>query len=168
MKTCRCCKYQFEKGKECPKCGFNMIQTFDDDAEKEELKLAEEYRRNLLDAIKAIRVQSYKYKVSAGKPVLSEKNSVIIAETGSDCYEHIIWSNETFAPTPCRKKDRRDLDVYYSVNEINKQIKVALPIENFDGVWSLGVMISEGFTIQLFLGNSDNCTESGKYRLELK
>ncbi len=168
MKTCRCCKFQFEKGKECPKCGFNMIQTFDDEAEREELKLAEEHRERLIDLIKDIQVVSYKYKVSAGKPILNETNYVDIALTARECYGQIVWSDEQFAPNPSKKKGTRSLSVQYSVDGADKTIKVDIPVENFDDMWSLGVMISEEFTVQFFLGNSENYTQSEKYSLELK
>lgn len=168
MQTCRCCKFQFDKGKECPKCGFNMIQTFDDEAEREELKLAEEYRTQLLNSIENIEVISYKYKVSVGKPVLSETNYIVIAQSGNDCYEQIVWSNEKFAPNPSKKKETRRLNVQYSVNGKKKEINVDIPLENFDDMWSLGVIINEYFTIKFYLGDSDNYTQSTNYQLELK
>jgi len=168
MKTCRCCKFRFDKGKECPKCGFNMIQTFDDEAEKEEQKLADEHRLQLINSIENIEVVSYKYKVSVGKPVLSETNYTIIAQSGNECYEQIVWSSERFAPNPSRKKETRSLDVQYSVNGKKKNIIADIPLENFDDLWSLGVMINEDFTIQFYLGDSDNHTQSANYQLELK
>ncbi len=168
MKTCRCCKYQFDKGKECPKCGFNMIQTFDDEAEKEEQKLADAHRLKLINAIENIEVVSYKYKVSVGKPVLESTNYTVVSESGNDCFKQIVWSDEKFAPNPGRKKETRSLCVQYSVNSKEKELNVDIPLENFDNMWSLGVIINEDFTIRFYLGDSDNYTQSENYHLELK
>lgn len=168
MKICRCCKFQFDKGKECPNCGFNMIQTFDDEAEREEQKLADEHRLQLLNSIENIEVVSYKYKVSVGKPDLSETNYTVIAQSGNDCYKQIVWSSEKFAPNPGRKKETRSLNVQYFVNGKKKDLTVDIPLENFDTLWSLGVMINEDFTIRFYLGDSDNYTQSESCRLKLK
>ena len=173
MKTCRCCKFQFEKGAECPRCGFNMIQTFDDEAEKEEQRLAEEHRNNLLDGIEGIQLVSYAYKVSAGKPDLTETKNVILASHGTDCYRRICWCSEPFAPTPSRKKERRSLEIYYfidaaDISDAGQSVTIDISLDNFDNMWHVGVMIDENFTIQVFLGNEENYTQSEKYPLKLK
>lgn len=167
MKTCICCKNPIE-GQKCEFCGFMNIAALDNNAIAKLNEKAEVHRKSLLEKINNIQVASYSYKVSVGKPVLEGTNYIVIAESGSDCYDQIVWSNEKFAPNPSRKKGTRSLKVQYSVDGKKKDISVNIPLENFDNMWSLGVIINQDFTIQFYLGGSDNYTQSANYQLELK
>ena len=167
MKECLCCKKPLNVQK-CEFCGFMNIAALDDNAIMKLTEKAETHRKSILEKINSIQVASYSYKVSTGKPILEGTNYITVSDNGTDCYKRIAWGNEKFAPNPSRKKETRKMDVQYSVSGKKKDIKVAIPLENFDNLWSLGVCINEDFSIQFYLGDSDNHTQSANYQLELK
>lgn len=164
---CACCGNLLD-GQKCAYCGFRNIASFDEDAETENTKDANNYRRGLIQRISDISIAGYQYGWKADKSVfdLLKTTKTKLAD-GMQCYGDIYWSDQDFGQTI--RDDIKDcvLELEYAFNGEKKSLKCNITPVKCDDFWHVGLKITDQLKLIVYLGREDNYAESEPMDLEM-
>ncbi|MDR1539815.1 MAG: hypothetical protein LBU32_17810 [Clostridiales bacterium] len=155
--NCRCCGANADEAQRCGYCGLPVR----DHEEIDGLK----YALMLLERIEDIRVQSFSYTIDrAGRRLVDEgARGEPIVRRGLDCFETPIWGDKLYVQVPGTQKR---LSISYRMQKELRMSNFSICLPKTLDFWRFGIMIQRSLKFRAFLGNPDNCTESGDIPIE--
>lgn len=160
---CAVCGYEkIEKGRGvCPVCKFPVLYMATDNDEKVK-ELIFEYKKKNLNNIR-IYLNTYQYKMEEDNLVLGNIESIRLAVGDELKKGQIQWYNQKFA-----RVDEKILELSIKVNKFSLESEekiVQINTPEIEGLWKVGIVLSDEFKVQIVVGNEKNYKKSEEIEL---
>lgn len=160
MPKCRVCHSELiHPAKPCPRCGFQEPAFFGDPARAEQLinQKADAYRTQFLGNFD-FGITIYRWKDQDGTLALNYTERLSFG-AGTELLGKLRWLDQPFARIPDLEKMNLELSVLRGGQHYRK-ITVAVGVPRGNLLQQVGISLTRDLTVQLFLKNSQDQTQS--------
>ncbi len=163
---CIACNKELEAGvAKCSLCGFPVIQSVQSSEEDllQMKQVGQDFLKNKLAGI-SIGIVTYDYTLENRRVNLEGETEIVIANAENLTYDSIVWCDKKFEPIEVKTKSVV-FKLFINNASGKRMFSVRLNTESIDNITEVGVVLDEGLTARVLIGEKAKYISTEKIEL---